>query len=185
MYTEEVIDGFSKAAESLKKYRRAELLDEAGKSILDDMYVDLLRGDVVLKKCLLDNTTFLIGRKGTGKSTIFLKLENEYRKKATYLPCYIDVKTIFESSQAQVCNLGYLKDYMDEKTLEKYLMSRFFIQSVLEQIYTEIDKQRKSFFEKISDALSGNDNETIKFKIEELLNKVKENEQLGQIEVPV
>ena len=96
-----------------------------------------------------------------------------------------DVKTIFESSQAQVCNLGYLKDYMDEKTLEKYLMSRFFIQSVLEQIYTEIDKQRKSFFEKISDALSGNDNETIKFKIEELLNKVKENEQLGQIEVPV
>lgn len=63
MYTEEVIDGFSKAAESLKKYRRAELLDEAGKSILDDMYVDLLRGDVVLKKCLLDNTTFLIGRK--------------------------------------------------------------------------------------------------------------------------
>ena len=61
MYTEEVIDGFSKAAESLKKYRRAELLDEAGKSILDDMYVDLLRGDVVLKKCLLDNTTFLIG----------------------------------------------------------------------------------------------------------------------------
>ena len=41
MYTEEVIDGFSKAAESLKKYRRAELLDEAGKSILDDMYVDL------------------------------------------------------------------------------------------------------------------------------------------------
>lgn len=85
MYTEEVIDGFSKAAESLKKYRRAELLDEAGKSILDDMYVDLLRGDVVLKKCLLDNTTFLIGRKGTGKSTIFLILENEYRKKATYL----------------------------------------------------------------------------------------------------
>ena len=58
MFTEEVIDGFSKAAESLKKYRRAELLDEAGKSILDDMYVDLLRGDVVLKKCLLDNTTF-------------------------------------------------------------------------------------------------------------------------------
>lgn len=81
MYTQEQIQNFSKAAESLKKYRRAELLDETGKSILDKMYVDLLDGDVVLNKCMLDNTTFLIGRKGTGKSTIFLKLENEYRKK--------------------------------------------------------------------------------------------------------
>ena len=69
-------NNFLKVAESLKKYRRAELQDDAGKSILDDMYVDLMVGNVVINKCLLDNTTYLIGRKGTGKSTIFLKLEN-------------------------------------------------------------------------------------------------------------
>ena len=50
----------------------------------------LLDGNIILQKCLLDNTTFLVGRKGTGKSTIFLKLENEYRKKSGYLPCYVD-----------------------------------------------------------------------------------------------
>ena len=59
MFTNEEIECFSKVAESLKKYRRAELLDETGKSILDELYVDLLDGNVVLKKCLLDNTTFL------------------------------------------------------------------------------------------------------------------------------
>lgn len=42
MYTQEQIQQFSKVAESLKKFRRAELLDDKGKSILDKMYVDLL-----------------------------------------------------------------------------------------------------------------------------------------------
>lgn len=96
MYTEDEKIGFSNAAESLKKYRRAELVDDnSGKSLLDKLYVDLLPGNVVLEKCMRDNTTFLVGRKGTGKSTIFLKLENEYRKRKQFLPCYVDVKTIY------------------------------------------------------------------------------------------
>ncbi len=49
-------------AKSLKKYRRAELMDsDSGKDILDQLYVDLLPGDLVLEKCLLDNTSFLVG----------------------------------------------------------------------------------------------------------------------------
>lgn len=71
MYSEDEKKQFVDVSESLKKYRRADLVDENGKSILDKLYVDLLEGDVILNKCLLDNTTFLIGRKGTGKSTIF------------------------------------------------------------------------------------------------------------------
>lgn len=178
-------NNFSKVAESLKKYRRAELLDETGKSILDDMYVDLMPGDVVINKCLLDNTTYLIGRKGTGKSTIFLKLENEYRKKTNYLPCYIDVKTVFESSQAQLSNGSYLSGLLDGETLNKYLMSRCFIQSVLEQIYSEVDKQRQSFFATILHSISGNNNEKIKQRIEDLKDKIKNNEKMAEIELPV
>ena len=123
-------NNFLKVAESLKKYRRAELQDDAGKSILDDMYVDLMVGNVVINKCLLDNTTYLIGRKGTGKSTIFLKLENEYRKRNHYLSCYIDVKTVFESSQAQAFNSSYLSEYLDEDTLNKYLISTLTFQTL-------------------------------------------------------
>ena len=118
-----------------------------------------------------------VGRKGTGKSTIFLKLENEYRKKSGYLPCYIDVKTIFESAQAQSTYADYLADYMDRETLNKYLMTRSFIQSVLSVIYSEVDKQRKSFFQKVAGAIVGNSDEKIKEKIKILREKVDNNEE--------
>lgn len=185
MYTQEQIQNFSKAAESLKKYRRAELLDETGKSILDKMYVDLLDGDVVLNKCMLDNTTFLIGRKGTGKSTIFLKLENEYRKKKKYLPCYIDVKTVYEASQSKSSYADYLLEYMDKETLNKYLMSRSFIRSMLSRIYEEVDNQRKGFFQRITQAFIGDPEKEIKQKIDMLKKRVDNNQEFEKIELPV
>ncbi|WP_099467242.1 MarR family transcriptional regulator [Konateibacter massiliensis] len=185
MYTQEEKNAFVNVAESLKKYRRADLIDESGKSILDKLYVDLLPSDVVLNKCLLDNTTFLVGRKGTGKSTIFLKLENEYRKKTQYLPCYVDVKTIYESSQAQAINQQYLSQYFDENNLNKYLISRNFIQSVLKRIYEEIDEQRQTILSKVAGVLTGNSNEEIKNRISELRKKIDDNEIFKSIEIPV
>ncbi len=65
----------------MKKYKRAEIKDAKDKSMIETLYTDLLPNNQVFKMCFSDNTTFLIGRKGTGKSTIILKLEKEYRKK--------------------------------------------------------------------------------------------------------
>lgn len=185
MYTSEEKKEFVDVAESLKKYRRADLIDENGKSILDKFYVDLLPGNIILNKCLLDNTTFLIGRRGTGKSTIFLKLENEYRKKKNYLPCYVDVKTIYESSQAQVINQQYLQEYLSGKNLSTYLMARNFIQSVLNRIYKEIDLQRVNFFNKIVDNIAGNSSEEIKEQINALRMQIDDNTKMKSIEIPV
>lgn len=117
-YTEKDIDNFLQAVESLKKYRRADLIDEEGENLLEQLYTDTLPNDYILNKSLLDNTTFLIGRKGTCKSTIFLKMEIELRKKKSYLPCYIDVKTIYESSHAQVINYEiYHNIYLHRSTV--------------------------------------------------------------------
>lgn len=185
MYTRDEKEKFSAVAESLKKYRRADLLDTDGKSVLDKLYVDLLDGDVILNKCLLDNTTFLIGRKGTGKSTIFLKLENEYRKRKEYLPCYVDVKTVYESSQAQAVNQQYLLEYFDSKQLSKYLMGRNFIQSVLEQIYAEIDKQRRDVLGTLAGVFTRNTNEKLKTQIKDLKDKIDDNAKFKEIEIPV
>jgi predicted AAA+ superfamily ATPase len=104
-YNEKEKDGFFDAVESLKKYRRADLIDQRGRSLLKELYTDLLPNDYILKKSLKENTTFLIGRKGTGKSTIFLRLEQELREKTGYLPCYMDVKTIYESSQTKLSRI--------------------------------------------------------------------------------
>ena len=136
LYSNEQKKAFMQVAESLKKYRRAELIDQdSGREILEQLYVDLLPDNYVLEKCLLDNTTFLVGRKGTGKSTIFLKMEYEYRKRKTHFPCYVDVKTVFESSRAQAINQKYLEEFLEPEELSRYLMSRTFIQNVLEDIY--------------------------------------------------
>lgn len=184
-YTKKEIDNFSQTVESLKKYRRADLIDEDGENLLDELYTDLLPNDHILKKCLLDNTTFLIGRKGTGKSTIFLKMERELRKKKSYLPCYIDVKTIYESSQAQVIDYDHLKEYLTPQILEKYLLERTFIQNILKAIKNELTQKYNSIFQRTISKIINTKPTIVKDKIENLNNKIDNNRHLMEIEIPV
>jgi putative ribosome biogenesis GTPase RsgA len=86
---------FSKIAESLRQYRRAELKDFQSElhgdgNVMDQLYVDPLRGDAVLQTVLSGNTTFLIGRKGTGKSTVIAKAQSDIRKRTDLISVYID-----------------------------------------------------------------------------------------------
>jgi len=69
---------FLDAVNTLKLYRRAELVDEEGQRLVTDLYVDPLPDDHVLKTVLRPNTTFLIGRKGAGKSTIFQRAQKKH-----------------------------------------------------------------------------------------------------------
>lgn len=90
---------FSRVAESLRQYRRAELLDfeeDVGDRPVDIIYVDPLPDNSVLTSVLSGNTTFVLGRKGTGKSTLFAKAQEELRKKGKTLSVYLDVKTLHE-----------------------------------------------------------------------------------------
>lgn len=90
---------FSRVAESLRQYRRAELLDfeeDVGDRPVDLIYVDPLPDNSVLTSVLSGNTTFVLGRKGTGKSTLFAKAQEELRKKGKTLSVYLDVKTLHE-----------------------------------------------------------------------------------------
>ncbi|OXA94353.1 P-loop NTPase family protein [Flavobacterium hercynium] len=82
-------DNFYSMVDSLKKSRRADLSDiNNDDDIIEELYVDALDGDFVLKSCLRPNTTMLIGRKGTGKSTIIARLQHEYRKDNDKLSLY-------------------------------------------------------------------------------------------------
>jgi len=90
------IKEFTKFAESLKLNQKAELLDENGKNLVNDFYTDLFPNSAVKDKVNLSNTTILIGRKGTGKSTIFQKSMIEQIDQSTVLPLYLDVKTIYD-----------------------------------------------------------------------------------------
>jgi hypothetical protein len=90
---------FSRVAESLRQYRRAELLDfeeDVGDRPVDLLYVDPLPDNSVLTSVLSGNTTFVLGRKGTGKSTLFAKAQEELRRRGKTLSVYLDVKTLHE-----------------------------------------------------------------------------------------
>ena len=184
-YTEEQKNGFFDAVESMKKYRRADLIDEKGRNLLEKLYTDLLPNEHVLKKALLNNTTFLIGRKGTGKSTIFLRLEQELRKKDNYTSCYIDVKTTFESSQTQFSSEKHLKDLIPHALLKTYLIERAFIQNVLVAVQTELDRKYNSRKEKIAKFFVKTKAQDVQEKLEKLKARIENNEKLKSIEIPV
>lgn len=177
-------DNFFAAVDSLKKYRRAEITDEAGKDLVDMLYTDLLPNEQILKACLTDNTTFLIGRKGTGKSTIFLKLQREYRKRGNILPCYIDAKTIFESSQTEFIGIEHIEDIISGDSLSKYILERNFIQSILQSLIEEIQKKSDTFLEKIKQFLGLAGVNIVKEKLQKLNNSIDNNDHLKSIEVP-
>ena len=93
---------FLKAVDTLKLYRRAELIDEIGHELISDLYVDPLPDNHILSTVLKPNTTFLIGRKGTGKSTIFQRAQDSLNQDKTATWAYIDIKTLYESSTAEI-----------------------------------------------------------------------------------
>lgn len=88
-------DRFLELTDSLSKYRRATLESSTGKNIVENLYVDPLENDLILKSMLKSNTTLLIGRKGTGKSTIINRFQHEIRKSDDKISLYVDVKSLF------------------------------------------------------------------------------------------
>ena len=184
-YTSEQKDGFFEAVESMKKYRRADLIDEKGRSLLEKLYTDLLPNELVLKKALLNNTTFFIGRKGTGKSTIFLRLEQELRKKENYLSCYIDVKTIYEKSQSQYSCIAKVKEVIPEVLFNKYLIECNFIKNTLIAVQEELNKKYNSLGDKFASIFITTKPEAVKERIDELLQRISDNRTLENIEIPL
>lgn len=177
------IKAFSKIIDSLKKYRRAEIKNENGSTLSAQLYVDLLPQDHILETCLKENTTFLIGRKGTGKSTIFLKLEAELKKQNRIFPCYIDVKTIYDSckptsSFIEASGSQYLDSY------KRYLWEAGFIKAIIESILEKIDSGfiKGNFFQKL---FLGEDKKTrIKQELEVLNTQILKKGSFSTIEFP-
>lgn len=177
------VKAFSKIIDSLKKYRRAEIKNESGSNLSAQLYVDLLPQDHILETCLKENTTFLIGRKGTGKSTIFLKLEDELKKQNRIFPCYIDVKTIYDSckptsSFIESSGSPYLDSY------KRYLWEAGFIKAIIESILEKIDSGfiKGSFFKKL---FLGEDKKSrIKEELEFLNTQILKKDSFSTIELP-
>lgn len=163
-WSNEQLNGFHSAAQSLKLYRRAELQNEGdGSSSVEELYVDPLPNDHVLQTMMKSNTTFLIGRKGTGKSTVFQRSQHELRKNSSYASAYIDIKTVFESSQVDStlsAKLDGMSDALSKGSLEKLLLYRTFLRDVIDQIREELkNRVQRTRWERFRDRFSGSTEE--------------------------
>lgn len=157
------LDAFRDAAQSLKLYRRADIPGEGGESLIEALYVDPLPNDHVLNTMTKPNTTFIVGRKGTGKSTVFLRSQHELRKADRVVSAYVDIKTVFESAQVD----PQLRDKATQHAaslppaeLERLLLYRQFLATVIAQIREELQKRiNASRWSKIRSAVGGTLNE--------------------------
>ncbi|MGA9882649.1 MAG: hypothetical protein WBQ34_02905 [Candidatus Acidiferrales bacterium] len=176
-WSTEELQGFSQASQSLKLYRRADLVSESQTSIVKDLYVDALPAEHILRTVLKPNTTFLIGRKGTGKSTIFQRVQYELRHMNGFASAYVDIKTVFETSltdAALVEELG--PDALGSEEIRKLRLYRAFIKAVINEIKEEIKKKLKeSTWEWIKNAVTASADELFE-SLDDLLERADEVE---------
>ncbi len=141
MFSTNSLSSLRNLIESLKRYNRYELRDDNRKSILKEVYVDPLPDDGVLKLALNDNTCFVTGRKGTGKSTIFLMAQEQLRTSKDKLAVYIDVKTVYGQSVLSKLELRKYTEALGEDavdTLHTYLLHKAFITQFLSETINEM-----------------------------------------------
>jgi len=159
-WTKKQLEGWQAAAQSLKLYRRAELQDEATqKSVIRELYVDPLPHEHVLETILKPHTTFLIGRKGTGKSTVFQRAQYELRHKEHFISAYIDIKTIYEAAAtdpATSAHFAEMPSSLSSGEVERLLLYRAFLRAVIEEIKAQLQKRiEESYWEKLKNTFSG------------------------------
>lgn len=138
LLNEQELSSFKDLVNSLKLAQRAEIHDKNETDIIDKLYVDPLPHFGIREKIASDETVFLIGRKGTGKSTIFAAAQNQIRKRQHELAIYVDVKSLYSRSTAYETAGIYAND-----SVNKLLLEQNFIGEVLKEILDEISKSLK------------------------------------------
>ena len=171
---------FLKAVDTLKLYRRAELIDEMGHELISDLYVDPLPDNHVLRTVLKANTTFLIGRKGTGKSTIFQRAQESLNEDRRATWAYIDIKTLYESSTAEIVG-GIPSAYeaaLSPDAVRRLNIFRSFVIELITEIKNQIQKRiTSSIWSKFKEAFGGSASELFE-NLDEFIDEIKRNEFL-------
>ncbi len=153
------LEAFREAAQSLKLYRRADLPGVDGESLIEELYVDPLPNDHVLSTMVKPNTTFIVGRKGTGKSTVFLRAQHDLRRRDGFASAYIDIKTVYESSQVDpqlLSKASQLSGSLSSGEIEQLLLYRQFLSTIIKEIRTELESRIKvSLWTKVRRTVGG------------------------------
>lgn len=169
------IQGFKAMSESLRLYHRItneKYADcaENDNSLLEKVYVDILPNNGILEKVMERNTTFLVGQRGTGKSTIIARAQHEIAKKRKDLSIYINAKNIYKSCQMDTPLIG---EQAENNFSQKELFRLVFIKKSIEELCKSMLEELKCEKKNIIERLTGNNKikqvETLIVEIQNLL----------------
>lgn len=159
LFTQDDLDRFHEAVQTMKLYRRAELESPQGVDLIDKLYVDPLPNEHVHKVLTRPNTTFLIGRKGTGKSTIFLRAQKTLHGEKDVISAYVDIKTVYESAQIDqnlLANLSKEPGALPPASLQSLLLMTAFMKAIVAGIREDLQKQLKNSWKlRVREAFTG------------------------------
>lgn len=163
-YSAKQLDNFQKAATSLKLFSRAELSDDKNRSLIEKLYVDPLPNDQVFKTLLADSTTIIIGRKGSGKSTIFQRVQHEVRKnKSNIISAYMDIRNVYESSQIDPIaeeKIDALESVLSAEQTQRFLLYKRFFRTLIKDIKKELQSQvEQNFLTRLKERVTGTSSE--------------------------
>jgi hypothetical protein len=164
----ENIDKFLQLAESLKLVRKAEIENSCSENIIDEIYTDLLPNNAILGKVNLPRTSILIGRKGTGKSTIFQKSIKDVSQNKKCIPIYIDVKTLYDTATPTLSCMN--DNIISNEEILKYLLYKNFLKSIILETKKKLNNIfiNKNF---LSSLLGINENK--RYEVEKVLHHIE------------
>ncbi|QSX07214.1 hypothetical protein JYG23_07685 [Sedimentibacter sp. zth1] len=167
-------------AESLKLVRKADI-EINNINVINEVYTDLLPNNGIMSKFNLPRTSVLIGRKGTGKSTIMQKSIYDISNDESKVGLYIDVKTLYDSATPSLIIGDEQIDVGNE--IIKYLVYKNFLLEVIKKTKEAFSKtiHGMGFIKKTSHFISGDVTKVEKEfkKIEESIDNVYKNIDLS------
>jgi hypothetical protein len=132
---------FGQALETLRRINRSDLRDAKGRSVVRQLYVDPLPGEAVLSKVLQPRPTLILGRRGTGKSTLIERAQSEIKERDQSLTAYLDVRGLYlqtEMSAEQLKVAAAAYPGIAEQLLVRIEHDRAFILALLRGILSDL-----------------------------------------------
>ena len=139
------------AIDTLRRVQRSQLKSSKGKSVIDEVYVDPLPNDGALRKVLLPNPTLILGRRGTGKSTLIERAQSVLSQDRRSLSAYVDVRGLYlqtEVTQEQLAAVAASNPGVPERVLARVERDRSFIVHLLRSLLDDLrpDFRRRALF---------------------------------------
>lgn len=176
------INGFKQVANSLSLYHRItqeKLNDDIKykKVLIERLYVDLLPNNEVLESILEKKTTFLVGRRGTGKSTIFARAQYQIHKDKKDLSVYLNAKTLYKETEMNLLDIGANEIALSYDERLRITLIKNIISSLINGMTNELKNENYNLYEKVKNKFR---NSNLQKLIEEL-DSMLSNEALENI----